>query len=549
MTNQGATITDSVSSMEAAGERRFELRLLAKMGSALAGCLDVPSTLAAFLAVAVPDFADAVIVELVGDSAIHGVLHAHASENKRGLLEGWRARWRVDRFAVERDAEVAAHVDPPGTGVSIQLTARGTLLGAVVLLREASRPFRAVEIEVAREVARRAGLAIDAAIRYEQAQAANRAKDEFLGIVSHELRTPLNAILGWTSILSRDLENRQTLEHGLRIIERNARIQAKLIDDILDVSRIISGKLRIEQRGVDLCAVLRAGVESVKNQAEAKGIEIGVEIADAPCLALGDAERLQQVLWNLLTNAVKFTPKGGHVWVRLSRVRNSFVIAVKDDGKGIEGALLPHVFERFRQGDATPRRAHGGLGLGLAIARHLVEAHGGSIEAASDGTGAGSLFTVRLPIPALLAIEEMVDAGSTPLLPLGPEMSRSLHGRRLLVVEDEPEARELVMIALRAAGADVSAYGTAADAYRAAAHGEPFDVLISDIGLPGEDGFELIRKVRSLEGIRGRIAAIALTAYTRPEDTRQVFMAGFHVHLPKPVDAGLLTAAVANLLA
>jgi signal transduction histidine kinase/CheY-like chemotaxis protein len=548
MTNLGASASDSVSAMEVAGERRFELRLLARMGAALAGCIDVPSTLAAFLAVTVPDFADAVVVELVGDAAAHGTLHAHAAEGERGLLEGWRSRWRVDRFSVERDGEIPVLEDAPGTGLSIQLTARGALLGAVVLLREAGRPFRAGEIEVAREVARRAGLAIDVALRHEQSQAANRAKDEFLGIVSHELRTPLNAILGWTSILARDLENRQTLEHGLRIIERNARIQAKLIDDILDVSRIISGKLRIEQRGVDLCAVLRAGVDSVKNQAEAKGIEIGVEIADAPCLALGDAERLQQVLWNLLSNAVKFTPKGGHVWVRLSRQRNSFVIAVKDDGKGIEGTLLPHVFERFRQGDATPRRAHGGLGLGLAIARHLVEAHGGAIEAASEGNGAGSLFTVRLPIPALLAIEEMVDAGSTPLLPLGPEVPRNLHGRRLLVVEDEPDARELVVVALRAAGAEVSAYGTAGDAFRAVAHGEPFDVVISDIGLPGEDGFELIRKVRSLEGVRGRLPAIALTAYTRPEDARQVFMAGFHVHLPKPVDAGLLTAAVANLL-
>ncbi len=548
MTNLGATTTDSVSSMEAAGERRFELRLLAKTGAALAGCMDVPSTVAALLAVAVPDLADAAVVELVGAAAAHGELQEYAADGRRGLLVDWRDRWSIDRFAMEPDAAIPAHVDPLGTGVSIPLAARGEVLGAVVLLREAGRPFRAVELEVAREIARRAALSIDGALRYEQAQAANRAKDEFLGIVSHELRTPLNAILGWTSILARDLESRQTLEHGLRIIERNARIQAKLIDDILDVSRIISGKLRIEQRGVDLCSVIRAGVESVKNQAEAKGIEIGVEIVDAPCLALGDPERLQQVLWNLLTNAVKFTHKAGHVWVRLSRQRNAFVIAVKDDGKGIDRSLLPHVFERFRQGDSSPRRSHGGLGLGLAIARHLVEAHGGSIEATSDGSGAGSLFTVRLPIPALLAIEEMVDAGSTPLLPIEPEAPRSLHGRRLLVVEDEPDARELVVVALRSAGAEVSAYGTAADAYRAITHGEPPDVVISDIGLPGEDGYELIRKVRLLEGLRGRLPAIALTAYTRPEDARQVFMAGFHVHLPKPVDAGLLAAAVANLL-
>jgi CheY-like chemotaxis protein len=244
---------------------------------------------------------------------------------------------------------------------------------------------------------------------------------------------------------------------------------------------------------------------------------------------------------------VKFTPKGGHVWVRLSRQRNAFVIEVRDDGKGIEAPLLPHVFERFRQGDSSTKRAHGGLGLGLAIARHLVEAHGGSIEATSGGNGAGSLFTVKLPIPALLSLEDIVESGSSPMLPLEASHAPSLHGRRLLVVEDEVDAREMVVVALRAAGAMVTAYGTASDAYRAIVQGDPPDVLISDVGMPGEDGYELIRRVRALEGMRGKLPAIALTAYTRPEDARMIFMAGFQVHLPKPVDAALLTAAVANL--
>jgi signal transduction histidine kinase/CheY-like chemotaxis protein len=523
------------------------LRLLATMGGALAACLDVRSSLQAFLEAIVPAFVDAVAVELVGDSGAHGLAHQHSAPGRGCLLDGWRSRWPPERFVHGGATEL--HTDAAGalSTVCSPLVARGRVLGAVVLLREPGRGFDPFEVDAAQEIVRLAALALDNAMLYEQAQAANRAKDEFLGIVSHELRTPLNAILGWASILARDPDNQQTVEHGLRIIERNAKVQAKLIEDILDVSRIISGKLRIDQRGVDLCAVLRAGVESVKNQAEAKGIEIGVEIADAPCLALGDGERLQQVVWNLLTNAVKFTPKGGHVWVRLSRQRNAFVIEVRDDGKGIEAPLLPHVFERFRQGDSSTKRAHGGLGLGLAIARHLVEAHGGSIEAASAGSGAGSLFTVKLPIPALLSIEDILESGSSPLLPLDGTAAPTLHGRRLLVVEDEADAREMVVVALRAAGAMVTAYGTASDAYRAIAQGDPPDVLISDIGMPGEDGFELIRRIRALDGLRGKLPAIALTAYTRPEDARMIFMAGFQVHLPKPVDAGLLTAAVANL--
>jgi len=533
--------------------RRTEetLRRLASLGSALAASLDVSSTLAAIASTIVPEFADAVAIELVSDSGARTAAHERTAEGKGELLGDWRQRSSVEEVLRTGKPEIRGAPPAGGPGVRptacVPLLARGKALGAIVVVREAERgSFDELEVAETQEIARRAALAIDNAILYEESLAANRAKDEFLGIVSHELRTPLNAILGWASILSRDLDSRQTVEHGLRVIERNAKVQAKLIEDILDVSRIISGKLRIDQRGVDLCAVLRASVESVKAQAEAKGIEIGVEIADAPCLALGDAERLQQVLWNLLSNALKFTPKGGHVWVRLSRQRNVFVFEVRDDGKGIEAPLLPHVFERFRQGDSSTKRAHGGLGLGLAIARHLVEAHGGSIEASSAGTGQGSMFTVRMPIPAVLSIEEMAE-GSAPRLPLDAAAPPSLKGRRLLVVEDEVDARELVVVALRSAGADVMAFGSASEAYRAIAQGDAPDVLISDIGMPGEDGFELIRKVRSLPGSRGKLPAIALTAYTRPEDARQIFLAGFQVHLPKPVDAGLLTAAVANL--
>jgi signal transduction histidine kinase len=337
--------------------------------------------------------------------------------------------------------------------LSAPLQARGRVLGSVTFIRgDSGRRFEASDVSPAEEVGRRAALAIDNALLYEDSVAANRAKDEFLSIVSHELRTPLNAILGWASILSRDLENHQTIAHGLRVIERNAKVQAKLIEDILDVSRIISGKLRIDQRAVDLGSVLRASVDTLRAHAEGKGIEISLDIGEASCLALGDAERLQQVLSNLLSNAVKFTSKGGHVWVRLLRRRNAFVIEVRDDGKGIDPALLPHVFERFRQGDSSTKRAHGGLGLGLAIARHLVEAHGGSIHAASAGLGKGATFTVRVPIPAVLSIDEVVpDGSSTPYLPLDTSVRPSLKGRRLLVVDDEADARELVVVALRSA--------------------------------------------------------------------------------------------------
>jgi signal transduction histidine kinase len=555
---------------------REPLQTLTSIGAALASSLDLSSTLATLTQATVPSFADAIAIEFAEDVRRPGVYeHTDPSygERLRNLCERFRPGpgepGDTARVLRTGEAQLFEHLDDADLGrlvsdgeraaamraigmrsiLSAALQARGRVLGSVTFIRgDSGRRFETSDVSPAQEVGRRAALAIDNALLYEDSVAANRAKDEFLSIVSHELRTPLNAILGWASILSRDLENRQTIAHGLRVIERNAKVQAKLIEDILDVSRIISGKLRIDQRAVDLGSVLRASVDTVRAHAEGKGIEISLDIAEASCLALGDAERLQQVLSNLLSNAVKFTSKGGHVWVRLARRKNNFVIEVRDDGKGIDPALLPHVFERFRQGDSSTKRAHGGLGLGLAIARHLVEAHGGSIHAASAGLGKGATFTVRVPIPAVLSIDEVVpDAGSTPYLPLDTAVRPSLKGRRLLVVDDEADARELVVVALRSAGAEVQAVASAGEAFRAIEEAGPPDVLISDISMPDEDGFELIRRVRALPGKRGKLPAIALTAYARPEDARQVFMAGFQVHLPKPVDAGLLTAAVANL--
>jgi PAS domain S-box-containing protein len=549
---------------------------LTSIGAALAASLDLSSTIATLTWATVPDFADAIAIEFAEDIRRPAV-YEHTDSTKRERLRALCERYHVvpgepgDTARVLRtgEAQLFEYLDDAAFGrlvsdgeraalmralgmrsiLSAPLLARGRVIGSVTFIRgDSGRRFDPADVSAAQEVGRRAALAIDNALLYEDSVAANRAKDEFLSIVSHELRTPLNAILGWASILSRDLENRQTIEHGLRVIERNAKVQAKLIEDILDVSRIISGKLRIDQRAVDLGAVMRASVDTVRANAEGKGIEISLDIAEASCLALGDAERLQQVFSNLLSNAVKFTSKGGHVWVKLSRRRNAFTIEVRDDGKGIDPALLPHVFERFRQGDSSTKRAHGGLGLGLAIARHLVDAHGGTIHAASTGLGKGAVFTVRIPIPAVLSIDDVApDGGSTPYLPLDTNVRPSLKGRRLLVVDDEADARELVVVALRSAGADVSAVASAGEAFRAIAEDTPPDVLISDISMPDEDGFELIRRVRALPGKRGKLPAIALTAYARPEDARQVFMAGFQVHLPKPVDAGLLTAAVANL--
>jgi signal transduction histidine kinase/ActR/RegA family two-component response regulator len=385
-----------------------------------------------------------------------------------------------------------------------------------------------------------------------QAEAANRTKDEFLATMSHELRTPMTAILGWAQLLRSHTLKADDFERALEIVERNAQAQNKLIDDLLDISRIITGKLRLDVRPVDLAGVVAAVVDALHPTAEAKAIRLQAVLDPRAGPVAGDADRLQQVVWNLLTNAIKFTPKDGRVQVRLERINSHVEIVVSDSGTGIEAEFLPHVFDRFRQADGTSTRKHGGLGLGLSIVRQLVELHGGTVGVESGGEGQGTTFVVQLP--QMIARRQTDAATPARRLPtaLGGGLSfdcpPSLKGLRVLVVDDEPDTRLLLRTVLEQCGSEVTTAGSAAEALAAFTRSKP-DVLVSDIGMPEEDGYELIGKLRAAEAARaeGRTPAIALTAYARVEDRVRALNAGFQVHVPKPIEPVELLAVVASL--
>jgi signal transduction histidine kinase/CheY-like chemotaxis protein len=382
------------------------------------------------------------------------------------------------------------------------------------------------------------------------AETANRIKDEFLATLSHELRTPLNAILGWTQLLKLGDLPADEISHGLDTVERNAKVQAQLVEDLLDLSRIISGKLRLDMRPVDLPGVLDAALDSVRPAAKAKGIQM-IPLLDASASpVLGDAGRLQQVVWNLLSNAIKFTPPNGRVELLLQRVGGHAEILVSDTGIGIRPDFLPYVFERLRQADSSSTRRHGGLGLGLSIARHLIESHGGTIRAQSAGENRGATFIVSLPLSLNAQVkDEGTDLSDSDLNSdsgRGLQKQR-LRGVRVLVVDDEADARDLVSRILRQDGAEVRAAKSAAEALGAIDELHP-DVLVSDIAMPGEDGYELIRKLRLRDSSHGgHVPAIALTALARTEDRDRALKAGYHAHLPKPVQPVELASTVAEL--
>jgi PAS domain S-box-containing protein len=386
----------------------------------------------------------------------------------------------------------------------------------------------------------------------EEAEVANRLKDEFLATLSHELRTPLTAILGWSRMLSAGQLDADNSQRALETIERNAKTQAQLIEDILDVSRIITGKLRLDVRPVSLSSIIEAAVDTAVPAAEAKGIRLQRVIDSSPATVSGDPGRLQQVVWNLVSNAIKFTSKGGRVLVRLERVNSHVEIVVSDTGKGIRPELLPYVFDRFRQADSSSTRAHAGLGLGLAIVRHLVELHGGTVQAESGGEGQGATFTVNLPlmpmrVPQVPSRREEERTHPTASDGIGFDCPPELSGLHVLVVDDEEDARSLVSTVLEKCGARVTAVGSAAEALVEFERALP-DVLLSDIGMPEEDGYSLITKVRSLPAGRGgQTPAAALTAYARVEDRMRVLRAGFQTHVPKPVEPAELVTIVANL--
>jgi signal transduction histidine kinase len=376
-----------------------------------------------------------------------------------------------------------------------------------------------------------------------EAQAANRAKDEFLATLSHELRTPLNAILGWTQLLASGQLTDAMANRAVEIIERNTRLQVQLIDDLLDISRIITGKLRIDPRPVRVRTVVDAAVESVLPSATAKGVALHRDAADDNDAILCDPARMQQVISNLLNNAIKFTPDGGTVTLSERREGADVVLTVSDTGAGIEPDFLPHVFDRFRQQDPASTREHGGLGLGLSIVRHLVRQHGGSIEAASAGEGRGATFTVRLPLSPIAPAEP--SASSEGDLQAASNLP-SLAGVRVLVVENEPDARRFVTAILERCGATVTAVESAEAALASIQSDRP-DVLLSDIAMPGEDGYSLIRKVRRMDRPDSPLPAAALTAYASASDRAEALLAGYQAHLQKPIEAAELTSVVASL--
>jgi PAS domain S-box-containing protein len=416
------------------------------------------------------------------------------------------------------------------------LDERGALLGAVYVVTDVSARKDAEEER---------GQLLDREMEARrEAEAANRAKDEFLATLSHELRSPLNAMLGWCRMLRGKTLDETGTERALETIERNVHLQTQLIDDLLDVSRIITGKLSLAVGPVDLATVTEAALESVEAAARAKGIRLEPTIHPAVPPILGDSGRLQQVLWNLLSNAVKFTPSGGRVFMRLDRTASHARITVRDTGQGIRSSFLPYVFDRFRQAETSAARSHGGLGLGLAIVRHLVELHGGAVEARSEGEGRGATFTVLLPFQP-----PMLESRSTQRHPAGVEGEplAALDGITVLIVDDDGDTRALLRAMLEGSGAVVSTAASTREALSAISLAKP-DVLICDIGMPGQDGYELIRQVRQLpEKQHGSIPAVALTAYARREDVGRAIQAGYQVHLAKPVDPQGLARVVAAL--
>lgn len=374
----------------------------------------------------------------------------------------------------------------------------------------------------------------------EKAEAANRIKDEFLAIVSHELRTPLNPILGWSKLLRTRKLDQDKVDQALETIERNASLQAQLIDDLLDVSRILRGKLSLQTLRVDLVRVIQAAIETMRLAAAAKSIEIDTQLDSRVGFVSGDPNRLQQVVWNLLSNAVKFTPRGGRITVRLQAIDSHAQIQVSDTGQGISPDFFPYIFDYFRQENSTTTRSVGGLGLGLAIVRHLIELHGGRVEAESEGIGQGATFTVTLP---LMSDSPINTHKSSP-----DDEGLDLTEVTVLLVEDEVDTLDLLTIILESYGARVKGVTSANEALAVFSQGQP-DVLISDIGMPGMDGYELIRQVRELSPDRGGLVpAIALTAYAGETDLERALSAGFNRHISKPVEPDQIVDAIATLI-
>lgn len=557
--------------------RREEDRrnFLKEASTLLASSLEYGPTLASVARLAVPAVADWCAVDIVergGNLARLAV--AHVNPDKVRFAQELEARYPSDPEAphsvhsvvrsgkpllmteIPESLLIDAAVDDEHlrliqelglkSAMVVPLCARGRTLGAITFVAaESNRLYGPKDLSFAEEVASCAALAVDNASLFREAQQASRAKDEFLATISHELRTPLNAMLGWATLLQApDMPEHKRL-HGLLTIERNAKAQAQLIEDLLDVSRIIAGNLRIDFQPVSIVSIIEAAAEAIRPTALAKGVHVQVVLDAWVADVTGDAARLQQVLLNLLSNGVKFTPPGGKVTIHLRKWEGRVEVQVRDTGIGIEPDFLPHVFEAFKQANSAVTRSHGGLGLGLAIVRHLVELHHGTVTAESAGAKRGSTFKIRLPVAARSpqpAVELDAVSASGP-----PRESPTLAGLQILVVDDEDDARNLLTEVLRHHGAEILAADSAAAALRLLQEHRP-DVIVSDIGMPGEDGYSFIRSVRAMTLGERLIPAAALTAYARKEDRTRAMMAGFQAHIAKPVEVEELLVVIASLV-
>ncbi|HEX8551167.1 MAG TPA: PAS domain S-box protein [Abditibacteriaceae bacterium] len=553
---------------------------LVAASNVIASSLDYEETLASVASMTVPNIADWCAVDLLEDSGqIKRLAVAHVDPAKVQWAHEIQERYPTDPEAqtgvpnvlrtgkselypeIPQEMLIASAKDEEHlklildigftSAMVVPLVAHSRTLGALTFVTaESGRHYGQEDLSLAEDLAARAALAIDNARLYRDVQEASRLKDEFLATMSHELRTPMTAILGWANLLNKRSLDDDGTSHALEAIERNARSQVRLIEDLLDVSRIITGKLRLDVRPVTLSAVVEAAADALRPTAETKGIRLQVLLDPQAGPVSGDPERLQQVVWNLLSNALKFTPKGGRVQLRLERINSHVEITVSDTGQGISAEFLPYVFDRFRQADATNTRTFGGLGLGLAIVRQLVELHGGSVQVASPGEGQGATFTVSLPITVVHKTErakekERVHPKAESRVAF--ECPPALKGLKVLVVDDDLDARELIVAVLHQCEASVTAATSAAEALEAIQRDRP-DILISDIGMPGEDGYSLIKKVRALpESQGGRIPAVALTAYARAEDRMKALTAGFQMHAAKPIEPAELAAIVTSL--
>jgi signal transduction histidine kinase/CheY-like chemotaxis protein len=566
-------------------DQKARLEFLAEAGELLASSLDYRSTLHRLTRLLVPRLADWAVVHLDGISVddmpiVHvetgqaelvrnlyrnhppapgsALDHTRVMQSGAPELQAEVSGELLQKLALNADHLALLRKIGTCSWLMVPLRVQQHMFGALTLGYSVSgRHYRDSDRVLATDLARRASVAIDNARLYQLSQeersrveSATRAKDEFVAMVSHELRTPLNAILGWTRLMRGGTLPDHKRDHAFEVIERNANAQNQLVNDLLDISRAITGKIKIFPSQVDVGNIVDVALEDARLALDAKRQNVHSAIERKHAVLRGDADRLRQVVWNLLTNAIKFTPKGGDIFVEMRRVESDLELCVRDTGVGIASDFLPHVFDSFRQSDSSATRVHGGLGIGLSITKHLVDLHGGSIEVHSPGIGRGATFTVRLPISPLLtttlgvsqvpATRDEPPHGNAPI---------DLQGLRVLVIDDEADARELIGYLLETCGASVKQATSAAEALEVL-NSNPLDLIISDIGMPGEDGYALIRSIRTLPvEAKRNVPAIALTAFARNEDRSRALVAGFNVHIAKPVEPSVLVRAVVDLAA